>query len=740
MPAYRNSIEHLFEELSRLDLILNLRVLAQRTDPSAAGFTEFRGLFIAEEEIDQWLPSTATHHDQDRQQQENLNAMRMVIERAERTITENVNESLKSGIDLSLPRLARLFELSPFDVDTLLICLAPELDVKYEKLYAYLQNDVTRKYPSVDLILNLCCRSLDEKLQARTRLLPQSPLVRNFLIASASETEQTSLLSRPLRIDGRVLNYLLEANAADERIDSFARVVVPQVDFTRVLLSPELKNRLATCFQEELGKARSAGCASVLILEGVSGAGKNFVTEALCYNAGRELIVADAASLLATNSKRPAAVAALFREAKLRNAVVMIDQAELLLADGEKETQVGNELARAWQSFAGVVMTSSKTSWNPSFLSDLWRWFRFVLPLPEFSLRKELWRQMLNGEGAEIETDLDFDELADRFAFSPGRIRRAVAEARRVAVTNGGTLRAVTAFDINQACRAQAGARLPNLARKIKPIFNWNDIVLPQDCLEHLREVCTHTRHRQRVFGDWAFERKVSLGKGVSILFAGASGTGKTMAAEIIANELALDLYKIDLSRIVSKYIGETEKNLSHVFAEAEQSNAILFFDEADAIFGKRSEVRDSHDRYANIEVNYLLQKMEEYEGIVILASNFQKNIDDAFTRRMRFIIEFPFPEEDYRGRMWQKVFPSETPLESDVDFEFLARKLKVSGGNIRNIALHAAFLAAANSGHVSMEHIVCAARREFQKMGRLCVKSDFEQYFELIEREEARA
>jgi SpoVK/Ycf46/Vps4 family AAA+-type ATPase len=276
------------------------------------------------------------------------------------------------------------------------------------------------------------------------------------------------------------------------------------------------------------------------------------------------------------------------------------------------------------------------------------------------------------------------------------------------------------------------------LAKKITPIYNWQDIILPNDRLQHLREICVHLKYRQQVFHTWGFERKMSLGKGLSILFVGPSGTGKTMAAEIIANEIGLDLYKIDLSCVVSKYIGETEKNLSKIFQEAEQSNSILFFDEADAIFGKRSEVKDSHDRYANIEINYLLQKIEEYEGISILASNFQKNIDEAFTRRMRFIIEFPFPDEEYRYRIWKTVFPNDTPLDGDIDFEFLASKLTFTGGNIKNIAFRAAFLAAEDSGVIAMEHIIRATKREFQKMGRLCVKADFEQYFELVEYEES--
>jgi len=734
MPAYRNSLEHLFAELRRLDLILNLHVTEQRSDVSATAFNEFRGLFIAEDEIDELIRVPAPPPSADELTTRTLAALREAIARAERTITESVNESMKAGIDLALPRLARFFELSPFDIDALLICLAPELDLKYEKLYAYLQNDVTRKRPTIDLILKLCCRSLAERFQGRTRFLTTAPLVRHLLVQRGTDAEQTTWLSRALRIDHRILDYLLGVDATDERIQSFARFVTPGVDLAQVLLPSELKDRLVNCFREELETAGRSGSASVFLIDGPEGSGKTHLTEALCRDVGRSLIVANGASLVGAMMKQPQAIPALFREAKLADAVLLIERAEFLTDEAEKETPFREALTTAWQSFAGLVVISSReplSFWSSPEQSSK---VRFSLRVPEFGLRKELWRQLLFGNNVPEESAIDVDALADRFAFTPGRIHRAIVEARR-AIESGATL---TTADLNQACRNQSGAGLPALARRIKPIFTWNDIVLPRDQIEHLREVCAHIRHRQRVFGDWAFDRKVSLGKGVGILFSGASGTGKTMAAEIIANELALDLYKIDLSCIVSKYIGETEKNLSRVFTEAEQSNAILFFDEADAIFGKRSEVRDSHDRYANIEINYLLQKIEEYEGIVILASNFQKNIDDAFTRRLRFIIEFPFPEENYRERMWEKVFPAETPLDRDVDFDFLARKLKISGGNIRNIALHAAFLAAANSGHVSMEHIVCAARREFQKMGRLCVKSDFEQYFELIEPQEA--
>ena len=256
---------------------------------------------------------------------------------------------------------------------------------------------------------------------------------------------------------------------------------------------------------------------------------------------------------------------------------------------------------------------------------------------------------------------------------------------------------------------------------------------MPEDQKEQLREICGYFMNMSVVYEEWGFQRKTSLGKGLNILFAGPSGTGKTMASEIMAGELGLDIYKIDLSSIVSKYIGETEKNLDRIFQEAQDSNAILFFDEADAVFGKRSEVRDAHDRYANIEVSYLLQKMEEYQGIVILATNFRKNIDDAFVRRLHFAVEFPFPEEKYRLQIWQRVSPVEAPQSDSLNLHFLARQFKLSGGNIKNIAVASAFLAAQDEAPIGMDQIVRAAKREYQKMGKLVLESDFGAYFDLV-------
>jgi SpoVK/Ycf46/Vps4 family AAA+-type ATPase len=265
------------------------------------------------------------------------------------------------------------------------------------------------------------------------------------------------------------------------------------------------------------------------------------------------------------------------------------------------------------------------------------------------------------------------------------------------------------------ACRVQARSRLDDLAQRIDPVASWNDLVLPEPQLQSLRDIAAQVHQRTKVYEHWGFASKGARGLGISALFAGASGTGKTMAAEVLANELRLDLYRIDLSQVVSKYIGETEKNLRRVFDAAEQGGAVLLFDEADALFGKRSEVKDSHDRFANIEISYLLQRMEAYRGLAILTTNIKSVLDTAFLRRIRFSVQFPFPDAAQRARIWQSVFPASTPT-NNLDMYKLAR-LNVAGGNIRNIALHAAFLAAHSNEAVRMTHLLYAARSEYAKL-----------------------
>jgi SpoVK/Ycf46/Vps4 family AAA+-type ATPase len=350
---------------------------------------------------------------------------------------------------------------------------------------------------------------------------------------------------------------------------------------------------------------------------------------------------------------------------------------------------------------------------------------------PDFEARRKAWSSELGKEATEAETS----RLADTFQFGPRRIRQTMNLAAGLAAVRDPESPQPTTGDLLDSGRALTAPQVGHFVVQIKPRYTWEDIVLPPDKMRQLRSIAAWMQFRRRVHEEWGFGQKLSRGKGLNVLFTGPSGTGKTMAAEILAHELSLELLQIDLSSVISKYIGETEKNLSAIFREAEQSQSLLFFDEADSLFGKRTEVKDAHDRYANIEVNYLLQRVEQYEGVVVLATNLQRNLDDAFLRRIKEVVDFPFPDEKLRERIWRAHFPSGAPKEADIDFNFLAGQFKLSGGNIKNVVLSAAFLAAAEGRSITMADLILGLRTELRKEGKLCTKSDFGPYYELIQK-----
>jgi len=407
----------------------------------------------------------------------------------------------------------------------------------------------------------------------------------------------------------------------------------------------------------------------------------------------------------------------LWREAQFQDAVLFLDNLDTLR---QVSPSLYAALAAGLATASGLVIMSGTQPWapDPRHLTAV-----TVVPFaaPDAATRRTCWQARLAAAGISLTEDA-LSALASRFRLTPGQIDEALAGAFNRAAWRtaaGDPASEMVVEDLFAAARAQSGHELATLARKIEPMTTWHRLVLPDDVTAQLHELVQRAAAQVRVMDTWGFAQTLSRGKGTSALFAGPSGTGKTMAAEIIARDLGVDLYQIDLSSVVSKYIGETEKNLDRIFRAAEDANAVLFFDEADALFGKRSEVRDSHDRYANLEISYLLQRMEAYDGLAILATNLREHLDDAFTRRLSMIVHFPAPDEPGRRRIWQRIWPPETPLAADVNFDFLARQFKLAGGNIQNIALNAAYLAAADGGVVTMGHLRHATRREYQKMGK---------------------
>jgi hypothetical protein len=363
-----------------------------------------------------------------------------------------------------------------------------------------------------------------------------------------------------------------------------------------------------------------------------------------------------------------------------------------------------------------LTLLGGVAAWEPSRPRPGLRFLRLPLAPPGVAERLRLWRAALG----DVPGGLDVEGVAGLFRLDAGRIAAAAATARNLAVTRDPMHPVVTDADLHTACRLHSRRHLDALARVVTPRATWDDLVLPPDRTAQLQEVADQIRHRALVHDTWGFAGSPVRARGFTVLFTGPPGTGKTMAAEVVAHTLGLDLCTIDLSGMVSKYIGETEKNLARVFADAARSDTILFFDEADALFGRRSAVRDAHDRYANIETSFLLQQLETYDGVVVLATNLRKNMDEAFVRRLHATVEFPVPGPAERLRIWQRIWPPAAPLAPDVDLELLARTVEVPGGNIANIALSGAFLAAADGGTVTMEHLHRATQREYQKMGKV--------------------
>jgi hypothetical protein len=675
MPADPGPIDALVPALRRLDERLAVAAAAaQAVHGTLPGEDPYRGLYVTGEQAQELLE-------------------RAPAVPALAAVAPVGDESL-----LEVPgfrRLAEAFALTAFDLHVLLLAAAPDLDLRYERVFAFLQDDVNRRRPTPDLALCLFCASTADRAQGRQRLGSDAPLLHHRLLRLADA--DAGWLSRPLVAEPRVVALLLGQAGPDESLREYVRLVEPTIRVAALCASDGVRRALR-------GLAGEAGTPGELrlCLHGPDPTSATEAAEALAHLLRAPLLVIDAARAPEEGVDAPR----IAREARLEDAVVLIAEADRL----REEPDAVATLAAA----ARVLVLAAAEPWGRGPVVEL------GLGAPTAELRRRRWAAALRADGAPLSAG-ELRVLAGRYRLGAGAIDRAVVTARaagRVRAAAGGS-GALGAADLGAAARVGRGEELARFTRRIEPRFGWEDIVLPPDARAQLQEICDRVTQRDRVLETWDFGPRLAPGIGLTALFAGPSGTGKTMAAEVLARELSLDLFAVDLAGVISKYIGETEKNLDRIFEAAHDVDAILFFDEADALFGKRSEVRDSHDRYANVEVSYLLQKMEAYAGIAILATNLRQNLDHAFLRRLSFTIHFPFPAEDDRRRIWQSAWPGAVPMGRDVDVAALAREHRLTGGNIKNVAVGSAYLAAADGGRVTMDHVRHAVRRELQKLGK---------------------
>jgi ATP-dependent 26S proteasome regulatory subunit len=594
----------------------------------------------------------------------------------------------------ALDALCASFGLSAFERDVLLLTAGMELDARFASACAAAQGDPRRTSPTFSLALAMLTQA------HWSALIPTAPL-RRWRLVEIGQGE--TLLTSPLRIDERILHYLTGLSYVDERLAGLVDIVESQGVGSLAPSHERLVGQIVVLFSQPNRTPRRPH----VLLCGDDGLAKRQMAAAASERLDCRLYRLSPSSLPQAPQELDMVIRLWTREAVLTRSILLIEQ------EGTDASEVARD--RALNAFldglGAPLILSVRERRGAGHVHGL----TLEVDPPSQQERRQLWTEILGTSGSALNGAVE--SVSRQFHVGASAIQAAgVALSSMEGECDGQPCSEQKQADrLWEICRRQARPRLDELAQRIEPSATWEDLVLPEPQRETLSEITVHVRHRHTVYETWGFAAKGSRGLGISALFAGTSGTGKTMAAEVLAHSLRLDLYRIDLSQVVSKYIGETEKNLRKVFDAAEGAAAILLFDEADALFGKRSEVKDSHDRYANVEVSYLLQRMEAYRGLAILTTNMKGALDQAFLRRIRFVIQFPFPDLAQRAEIWRRIFPKAVPAEG-LDWERLAR-LNVSGGHIRNIAMNATFLAAEEGGGITMRHLLQAARGEYAKL-----------------------
>jgi hypothetical protein len=609
---------------------------------------------------------------------------------------------------LAIDRLCEVLGLSAFDRDVLILCVGMEFDGTWAHLCGKASGDPQKAYPTLGLALSISSRP------DWSCLSPSAPLRRWRLVDIGLGNALTSC---PLRIDERILHYLSGVYYLDERLLG----IIEPFQAADTLLVPSHQQIV----QQMSGTWVDLSVATLPVLQlcGDDISGKRAIAAAICEQSGLHVYALSAEMIPSDLNQFQLLKCLCEREYALSDTALLLDCDGLENSDPQRESAI----ARLVETLTCPVIISSRDRrrqrQRPIVTYDVHQ--------PTSEEQHLIWQFALAETTAIAPEQLKphIDTLVSYFSLSAPTIQSVCLKARgsylevelepQPSQVDGKIekreLKPQFQNSLWDACRSQARPRLDELSQRIDSSAGWNDLVLPEKERMVLQEIAAHVRQRLKVYEEWGFAGRSRRGLGITAMFAGGSGTGKTMAAEVLGMELKLDVYRIDLSSVISKYIGETEKNLRRLFDAAEGGGVILLFDEADALFGKRSEVKDSHDRHANIEVSYLLQRMEAYRGLALLTTNLKSSLDQAFLRRLRFVVQFPFPDAKQRLEIWQRVFPKLTPTEG-LDFNKLA-KLNVAGGNIRNIALNAAFIAADANEPVQMKHVLQAAKIEYIKL-----------------------
>jgi SpoVK/Ycf46/Vps4 family AAA+-type ATPase len=652
----------------------------------------------------------------------------------------------------ALTTLIRRFNLSPGEADLFRMAVAVELSPPIAATFAQLQGDRRFRRPQIGFALRLLEPDPTRRLAWLPLLREQCILRRHMLIELLPPWRDRQPLFTELEIavSPVMLHHLVGVRTIDPQWMDYMTLVRPRARLPELVLPEETRSLLenlialggkwAPASYSQLGPPEAGNL--LLYFYGIYGTGRRSAAEALAAAWGLEILQIDLEVVPEESLLNPAFWAAAMRDSRRLGAMLMLLNFEKVfpkLTGGETQSAV-NVLRLKWffdvlTELPGPVVVSAERppSFNQRLNRRLMISFAFTSPADR-EARLALWARTVavQPEGVEMEPAA-VARIAGQFAFSPGQMRDAVKAAVSRARARELEHPRLTEADLRDGCIAQLRHDLESLSRKTRNMYTWDDLILPEEIKKQLRMLEVFIRNRDQVYETWGLGRKLVAARGVKALFFGASGTGKTMAATVIAQQLNMEMFKVDLSNVVSKWVGETEKNLDRVFTEAQKSHAVILFDEADSLFGKRGKVEKGTDRYSNMEINYLLQRFEEYDGVVVLTSNFAQGIDEAFSRRMHFNIEFPKPDEEMRMSLWKSMIPPELPLADDVDLAWLVKHFELSGGNIQNVVLGASFQAADSKEPVRMLDFVRAVQWEYQKIGRSVSRGEFGEYFDRL-------
>ncbi|SHF53691.1 ATP-binding protein [Streptoalloteichus hindustanus] len=691
--GYPDSQTHLRDELARVEHLLRAAVPTRTDEPDPDG----------PDERPRHPDPALDHRD------------------AARDLAKHIAERVAAtGIPLRLSALTRWFGLEEHERDIVLLCLLAEVDADARHLLGCLVGQEAAG-PTAAAALLALAPEIAGTPRVWELFSAGRPLLRDHLVVLDPSGE--------IRVDPVVARHLLGNEVVPDEVAGVLTLAEPDRDPDELVFDPELRGTLT-----RLAPWLATSERTVILLHGPYGSGRRTVASVLCDEGGQPLLFADVRAALARDW--PQVISFCYREARLRGAALCWVGVDPLLTP--ERTHHWSTLLSAADRFPGTSLLTSEHAWDPTDSFADGRFLRIELPAPTFPQRRALWHALLPA-GEQLTHDGGRDEvvhrLATAFRLTAGQIRDAVGAARGVARLRDPANPGLRAGDLFEGCRRQCGHRLVAHARRIAPRtdLTFDDLVLPAPSRRQLTELSHRISLRGRVFGEVGFDRRIGLGRGVTALFTGGSGTGKTMAAELLARAEGVDLYKVDIAAVASKWVGETEKHLDQVFADAERANAMLFFDEADALFAKRGEVKEARDRWANAEMSFLLQRVEEFEGVVLLASNLRQNIDRAFLRRLHSVIDFPAPDAASRLRIWRGMVPPGLSYPDEDELAVLADRFPLTGGNIRNVVLDAAFRAlgadrAATA--VSVRDLVVSVGREYQKVGLPITPGEFGQPF----------